>query len=81
MKGLYIQFMHKGLLTGNLIDKCGSDSVHFVDGRKGIGRVCGEAVDLCRTNGHEGFRLCRKIGSDHSDVTCSYRVFENSVEC
>ena len=79
MKGLYIQFMHKGLVTGNLIERCGSDAVRFVDGRRGVDRVCREAVELCRDNKYDGFKLCRKVGSDHLDITCAYRVFENSV--
>lgn len=53
----YIEFWHKGVMTGEPIPACGSDSFAYLDGRLSLENQKREAAKIARQRGYIGYRI------------------------
>lgn len=85
MKGQYIQIYDTSINNPGfhmLVEKCGCDSVIFLDGRLSLGSCIEIGIEHCRKNNLKGFRVMKKIGYNWNNILSDlYRVSPTTVEC
>lgn len=79
MKGQYIQFYKKSdkSCMKMLIEDKGNTST--LDGRLSLPKCCNEAVEICRANNFDGFRIMLK--AKVTDKTGTYNTFRLLTDC
>ena len=53
----YIEFWHKGVMTGDLIPACGSDSIAYLDARLSLEHQKAHAERIAKQRGFSGYRI------------------------
>lgn len=57
MSKRYIEFWHKGIMTGEPIPACGSDSFAYLDARLSDRNQREQAAQIARKRGYIGYRI------------------------
>lgn len=57
MSKRYIEFWHKGIMTGEPIPACGSDSIAYLDARQSDHNQRSTAERIARQRGYIGYRI------------------------